>query len=67
MNKFWVVWQPETGLPRVKHHSREAAEQEAERLAEVTPSKAFFVMEAMTASRKVSVVTHELNEAFHHF
>jgi hypothetical protein len=58
--KFWVVWQPESGAPTYRHDTYERALKEAERLAETVPGREFFVMEAMSVSRKVSVITTPL-------
>jgi hypothetical protein len=58
--KFWVVWQPESGAPTYRHGTYESAQKEAERLAECAPKHAFFVLEAVSVSRKVSVITTPL-------
>lgn len=60
--KFWVVWQPESGNPHKRHDSLESASREAERLAECAPRHAFYVMEAVSVSRKVSVQTTVLRD-----
>lgn len=60
--KFWVVWQPESGNPQHRHESLESASREAERLAECAPRHAFYVMEAISVSRKVSVQTTVLRD-----
>ncbi len=43
---FWLVWQPESGPARFKHHDRLTALAEAERLAIANPGKKFYVLEA---------------------
>jgi len=60
--KFWVVWQPESGNPRYRHATYRAAADEAERLAESAPQHEFFVLEAVSRSKKVSVLTVPLGE-----
>lgn len=45
-DKFWLVWQPESGPARHKHYDRLAAVNEAERLAIANPGKKFYVCEA---------------------
>lgn len=45
--KFWMVWCPQGGTPTVRHHSREAADTEAARLAAKNPGKEFFVLKAV--------------------
>lgn len=41
---FYVVWNPEHGLPRVRHQTAGIARQEAERLARIHPGHRFFVL-----------------------
>ena len=55
--KFWVVWQPESGNPSRRHSSFELAHSEAKRLAECAPQREFYVLEAVCKAAKVSVVT----------
>lgn len=45
--KFWMVWSPQGGAPTRKHASRAEADAEAERLAEKTPLRQFFVLKAV--------------------
>jgi hypothetical protein len=61
-SKFWVVWQPEGGSPTFRHETEVSATREAERLAESDRGRAFYVLEAVSVSRKVSVVTTKLEE-----
>ncbi|GAA0696120.1 hypothetical protein ISN75_06655 [Dyella marensis] len=56
-SKFWLGWQPESGAPRHRHASLDAAQREAERLAECAPRRQFYVLEAVCVSKKVSVMT----------
>lgn len=60
-NKFWIVYSP-TGSspPRIRHTSREDALVAAESMARQHPNQEFFVMEAMTLSRSVTVQTVKL-------
>lgn len=60
--KFWVVWQPESGAPSHRHESRESAQREAERLAECCGKREFFVLEAISVSQKVMVMTTILGD-----
>lgn len=60
MEAFWTVWNPARSAPTVRHDSREEALREAERLASIQPNDSFYVMQAITVSRKVTVTTHEL-------
>ena len=41
---FFVVWNPDHGLPRMQHLDHEAAKAEAKRLAEQNPGERFFVL-----------------------
>lgn len=61
-SKFWVVWQPESGAPHRRHDSLESAQAEAERLAEATQTRSFYVMEAISVAKKISVVTTKLTD-----
>lgn len=60
--KFWVVWQPESGSPTHCHDSLESATREAERLAECAWPRTFYVLEAVSASKKVTVQTTRLHD-----
>lgn len=53
IRQFWMV--KGRGPSTACHDSRDMAEAEAERLACENPGQAFFVMEAVTAHRKISV------------
>lgn len=44
---FWLVWQPETGKPNVKHDTFAEAQTEAERLARNNRGKRFYVLQAI--------------------
>lgn len=56
-NTFFVVWQPESGNPQCRHRTYEQAKAEAERLAESSPRREFYVLQAVSKSAKVRVVT----------
>lgn len=45
--KFWLVWNPEGRAPTVKHHSRQLATQEAERLARANFGLEFLIFESV--------------------
>ena len=46
--RFWIVWCPEKGVPAKKHHTKDEAIAEAQRLARKTPENfMFYVMEAV--------------------
>jgi hypothetical protein len=46
---FFVVWNPERGLPRFKHDNYQAAVTEAKRLARETPDEPFYVLASCVA------------------
>lgn len=50
---FWMV--KGTGPATAIHHTRTAAESEAQRLARLHPGQLFFVMEAVAMHRRVDV------------
>lgn len=55
---FWIVWSPQgTRPPTVQHGTQEAAQREAERLAGAAPDCEFFVCQAVTRSKKITVIT----------
>ncbi len=59
--KFWVVWQPESGSPMLRHKSLESAINEAERLAKNYENREFYVLEAVSVSKKIAVQTINLH------
>lgn len=44
--QFWMVWHEDGGSPRCRHTSKQAALDEATRLAKLTPGECFFVLKA---------------------
>ena len=44
--KFWIIWNPEWGLPKFRHPSLEFAKVEAKRLALLHPGQEFHVLES---------------------
>lgn len=45
--KFWMVWAPAGRAPTYKHHSKESAVLEAQRLAKLNPNSDFYVLKAV--------------------
>lgn len=58
--QFWMV--AGSGPSLYRHGTKEEADREAERLAHKSPGTAFFVMEAVTMFRKVTVERIDLRE-----
>lgn len=46
--RFWMVYGERQGAPTYKHDTREAAEQEAARLAKLHPGIAFYALKAVS-------------------
>jgi hypothetical protein len=61
-DKFWWVWREHGGIPTVRHASRGQAEHEAQRLARQCPGESFFILEAISVTRKVDVETITLRD-----
>ncbi len=59
---FFVVWQPESGNPTYRHETYQQAKTEAERLADCSPRREFYVLQAVSKSAKVSVMTVQLDD-----
>lgn len=49
LKTFWVVWNPDGRAPMFKHHNRESAETEAERLAKLNRGYSFIVLQSVSA------------------
>ncbi|WP_375175529.1 hypothetical protein [Pseudooceanicola sp.] len=60
LDTFWMV--QGDGPSTVRHSSPDAAEAEAERLARNNPGSVFFVMQAVSAHRRVDVERIQLSE-----
>ena len=48
-HKFWMIYGMGRGAPTYRHETREAAEQEAQRLAQVSPGTRFVVLAAVAS------------------
>ena len=57
---FFMVWNEGNRAPTYKHESFEAARAEAERLCRIASGN-FYVLQAVSVSRKVDVETEALN------
>ena len=44
LTRFWLVWNPSRDMPQVKHNTREAAIDEATRLAKLHPGEQFYIL-----------------------
>ena len=47
MGQFWMVWNENSRVPRIKHQSQAEAEAEALRLFEQSPADKFYVLAAV--------------------
>ena len=61
-DNFWMVWQPESGKPTVRHETRGAADAEAQRLALLNPGKRFYVLKALAFVERNDVRTVQLGQ-----
>lgn len=61
--KFWWVWRLNGGMPTVHHTSRAQADHEAERLARSNPGDSFYVLEAVSITRKRDVEVVALRDS----
>lgn len=53
---FWLVWNPAGASPRYRHPGRQSAQAEAERLAEANPGHEFYVLHAVSVSKRPPTV-----------
>lgn len=51
--KFWYVFNPNGGAPRLQHKTLESAQAEAKRLSELNPQNEFLVLEAVSSHKAV--------------
>lgn len=59
MKKFWMVYVEEENSPKVRHPSREGAEQEAKRLA-IKTARPVYLLEAIAVATVKSVTWENL-------
>lgn len=50
--KFWMVWREGTPYSRFHHETKEAALQEAERIAGLAPGEVVYVVKTVAAVRR---------------
>lgn len=55
-DQFWLVWNPAGSNPGYRHESRSGALAEAERLASMNPGSEFYVLCAVTRSKRPPMV-----------
>lgn len=53
---FWLVWNPMGGNPAYRHLGSASATVEAERLASLNPGQEFYVLHAISVSRRPKLV-----------
>lgn len=59
---FFMAWNPSRSAPNYKHSSYQEAKREAERLSRNTPGEKFFVLQAVSLTRKVDIETKMLTQ-----
>jgi len=57
-SKFWMVWRSGGSAPTFKHFTKDAAEQEAGRLALKEPGAVFFVLKCVSGFQADIPVIH---------
>jgi hypothetical protein len=57
---FFMVWNPNGRAPTYKHESYKAAVTEAERLSRLCPGESFYVLQAVSITKKTDVETVKL-------
>jgi hypothetical protein len=62
-NEFWCVWNPNHGVPTMRHETEDAANAEAQRLASSRPGARFYVMRAARYFARIDVARVELRES----
>lgn len=62
-NEFWCVWNPNRGVPTMKHGTEAEANAEAQRLASSQPGARFYVMRAARYFTRIDVARVELRES----
>lgn len=63
IQKTWyVIWNEEHGSPKFKHDERDAAIDEAKRLARLNPGKQFHVLGLIGTAERVDVAFTEADE-----
>jgi len=61
-DRFFVVWERESGYTKYEHENFSNASDEAERLARAHPGKTFVVLHAISKCRKLDVETVMLDD-----
>jgi hypothetical protein len=57
---FFLVWNPKRSAPTYQHASYESALRESERLARMSPGQDFFILQAVSRTKKQDVETIRL-------
>lgn len=60
VDTFWMVWNPQSRAPTLKHSTEESANAEADRLARKVPGERFYVLQAKRFVEKSDLVRVEL-------
>jgi hypothetical protein len=57
LKKYWMVHNPNHGHPTIRYHDKDAACDEARRMALKNPGQEFFVLEAVASIAKCDMMT----------
>jgi hypothetical protein len=57
---FYLIWNPKRSAPTYMHSSYESALRESERLARMSPGQDFFILQAVSRTKKQDVETIRL-------
>ena len=64
---FYLVWNPDRGLPKKRHPTLKSAQNEAERLAKKQPNESFYVLQTVSVDRSYfKNVAIRKETTFHH-
>ena len=62
--QFFMIWSPQGNMPRVQHQTFEAAKKEAERLANISPDRQFYILVAIEKVFVQKTITESLSGDF---
>lgn len=60
---FYLVWNPEGNMPRVRHATAQRAQGEATRLSKLNPNQSFYVLRTTSVARSKTIMQTETAHA----